>query len=190
MGGMLHLTLFSLLTAVISLSQFFSFYWKSWKHYRRVFILLFEQMGMQKKNCGTLPPFTALQVNPTMTTSATEKPGNVKKVHYIYTNWNWLTDAKTFSRWYSLMRSETGSYRGYIDRNMPQNRQKSEYSTSYQVKAVHTPLPARRARLRFLADWWSRRDAAWSGWCHWLTWCSRPHWADRSWDTLKCNSIM
>ncbi len=31
--------------------------------------------------CGTLS-FTALQVNPTMTTSAAEKPGNVKKVHY------------------------------------------------------------------------------------------------------------
>ncbi len=28
----------------------FSFYWKSWNHYRRVFIRLFEQMGMQKLN--------------------------------------------------------------------------------------------------------------------------------------------
>ncbi len=49
------------------------------KHYHRVFILLFEQMGMQKIYCGTLS-FTALQVNPTMTTSAAEKPGNVKMV--------------------------------------------------------------------------------------------------------------
>ncbi len=34
----------------------------------------------KKYICGTLP-FTALQVIPTMTTSAAEKPGNVKKVH-------------------------------------------------------------------------------------------------------------
>ncbi len=37
-------------------------------------------MGMQTYICGTLP-FTALQVNPTMTTSTAEKPGNLKKVH-------------------------------------------------------------------------------------------------------------
>ncbi len=37
---------------------------------------------MQKYVCGTLS-FTALQVNPTMTTSAAEKPGNVKKVHSV-----------------------------------------------------------------------------------------------------------
>ncbi len=36
-------------------------------------------MVMQKYICDTLP-FTALQVNPTMTTSAAEKPGNLKKV--------------------------------------------------------------------------------------------------------------
>ncbi len=34
MGGTVNLTSLSLLTAVISLSQFFSFYWKSLKHYR------------------------------------------------------------------------------------------------------------------------------------------------------------
>ncbi len=32
--------------------------------------------------CSTLP-FTALEVYPTMTTSAAEKPGNVKKVYYF-----------------------------------------------------------------------------------------------------------
>ncbi len=37
-------------------------------------------MGMQTYICGTLP-FTALQVNPTMTTSTAEKPRNLKKVH-------------------------------------------------------------------------------------------------------------
>ncbi len=37
---------------------------------------------LKKYMCGTLP-FTALQVNPTVTTSAAEKPGNVKKVHRV-----------------------------------------------------------------------------------------------------------
>ncbi len=37
---------------------------------------------MQKYVCGTLS-FTALQVNPTMTTFPSEKPGNVKKVHSV-----------------------------------------------------------------------------------------------------------
>ncbi len=50
MGGMVNLTPFSLLTAIISLSQFISFLFKSWKQYRGVFLLLFEQMGMEKNN--------------------------------------------------------------------------------------------------------------------------------------------
>ncbi len=32
-------------------------------------------------------PFTALEVNPTMMTSAAEKPGNVKKVHSKFCLW-------------------------------------------------------------------------------------------------------
>ncbi len=61
MGGMANLTSFSLLTAVITL--FFCFL---------IIIILYI--------CGTLP-FTALEVNPTMTTSAAEKHANVKKVY-------------------------------------------------------------------------------------------------------------
>ncbi len=79
MGGTVNLTSFVPPTAVISLSHFLSFLLKVVKHYRRVFILLFEQMGVQKYICGTLP-FTALQVNPTMTITAAKKPGNVKRV--------------------------------------------------------------------------------------------------------------
>ncbi len=49
MWGTVNVTSFALLTAVISLPQFFPFYWKSWKHYRRVFSFCnFKQMGMQK----------------------------------------------------------------------------------------------------------------------------------------------
>ncbi len=58
MEGTVNLTLCSLLTAFISLSQFF--------------ILLFEQIGMQKYIYSILP-LTALEVYP-MTTSAAEKP--------------------------------------------------------------------------------------------------------------------
>ncbi len=47
MGGMVNLTSLAFLTAVINLSQFL-FYWKSRKHYRRVFIFLFEQNGNAK----------------------------------------------------------------------------------------------------------------------------------------------
>ncbi len=39
----------SLFWLPLSASLIFSFYWNSWKQYRRVFILLFEQMRMQKK---------------------------------------------------------------------------------------------------------------------------------------------
>ncbi len=58
MGGMVNLTPFSLLTAVI-----FYLCLKVVKHYRRVFLLLFDQIGMQKIYIyGTLP-ITALEVN-------------------------------------------------------------------------------------------------------------------------------
>ncbi len=71
---MVNLTLFALLTAVISLSlcffcivEFLFCYLSKWECKKYIY--------------GTLP-FTALQVKPTMMTSAAENPGNVKKVHF------------------------------------------------------------------------------------------------------------
>ncbi len=43
----------------------------------------FERFSFAIWANGTLP-FTALEVNPTMMTSAAEKPRNVKRVHYIW----------------------------------------------------------------------------------------------------------
>ncbi len=58
-------------------------------------------MGMQYIYiCGTTLPFTALQVNPTMTTSAAEKPENVKKVHLIkYFNISYLCLQISLNPW-------------------------------------------------------------------------------------------
>ncbi len=72
--GTVNLTLFSPLTAVISFSQFF-FFFESRENKD-----VWANENAQKYMCGTLP-FTALQVNPAMNTSAAEKPGNVKKVY-------------------------------------------------------------------------------------------------------------
>uniref|UniRef100_A0A672LTX3 tRNA (cytosine(34)-C(5))-methyltransferase n=1 Tax=Sinocyclocheilus grahami TaxID=75366 RepID=A0A672LTX3_SINGR len=44
------------------------------------FFCYLSKWECKKYICGTLP-FTAIQVNPTMTTSAAEKPRNVKRVH-------------------------------------------------------------------------------------------------------------
>ncbi len=83
MGGMVNLTLFSLLTAVISFSIFFTFI-ESYENtiLEFLFCYLSKWESIYIYICGTLP-FTALQFNPTMTTSAAEKPGNVKKVNYF-----------------------------------------------------------------------------------------------------------
>ncbi len=67
----------SLFWPSLSVSQFFSFDWKPWNEFLFCHLSKWE---CKKYICGTLP-ITALQVNPTMTTSAAEKPGNVKKVH-------------------------------------------------------------------------------------------------------------
>ncbi len=48
-----------------------------------LFFCFLSKWECKKYISGTLP-FTALQVNPTMTTSTAEKPGNVKKVHYYH----------------------------------------------------------------------------------------------------------
>ncbi len=80
LGGMVNLTPFSLLTAVISLSQFISFFESHESTIVEFLFCYLSKWECKKYICGTLP-FTALQVNPTMTTSAAEKPGNVKNVH-------------------------------------------------------------------------------------------------------------
>ncbi len=83
MGGTVNLTLLSLLTAVISHSIFFLFV-KVMKTLSWSFSFAIWANGNAKKYiCGTLP-FTALEVNPTMTTSAAENPGNVIKKRYIH----------------------------------------------------------------------------------------------------------
>ncbi len=81
MGGTVNLTSFSLLTAVISLSQFFFPLIESRENTIVEFFFCYLNKWEYKKYiCGTLS-FTALQVNPTMTTSTAEKTRNVKKVH-------------------------------------------------------------------------------------------------------------
>ncbi len=82
MGRMVNLTSFCLLAAVISLSQFFSFI-ESHKNTIIEFLFCYlSKWECKKYICVTLP-FTALQVNPTMTTSTAEKPVNVKKVQML-----------------------------------------------------------------------------------------------------------
>ncbi len=78
---MVNLTSFALLTAVISLSQFVSFIESHENTIVEFYFAIWTKWECKKYICGTLP-FTDLQVNTTMTTSAAEKPGNVKKVHY------------------------------------------------------------------------------------------------------------
>ncbi len=73
MGGMVNLTSFALLTAIISHSPFLFIE----SHENTIVEIYFAKKIYV---CGTLP-FTALQVNPTMTTSIAEKPRNVKKVN-------------------------------------------------------------------------------------------------------------
>ncbi len=80
MGGMVNLASFALLTAVIGLSQFFYFIESHENTIVEVYFAIWTKWECKKYICGTLP-FTALQVNLTMTTSAAEEPGNVKKVH-------------------------------------------------------------------------------------------------------------
>ncbi len=75
--------LFALLAAVISLSQFFPFI-KS--HENTIVEFLFCYLS--KWECKKIYIFdtisiTSLQINPTMTISAAEKPGNVKKVQDV-----------------------------------------------------------------------------------------------------------
>ncbi len=76
MGGTENVTLFFLPTTIISLSQFVSF--ESHENtVVEIFFRFLSKCSCKQYICGTVP-FTALQVNPTMTTS--EKPENVKKV--------------------------------------------------------------------------------------------------------------
>ncbi len=63
-----------------SLSIFFPFIESHENTILEFYFWYLSKWECKKYICGTLP-FTALQVNPTMTTSAAEKPGNVKKVH-------------------------------------------------------------------------------------------------------------
>ncbi len=81
MGGMVNLRLFSFLTTVISLSQLFPFV----EVMKTLFWSFFCYLSKWECNnicmCGTLP-FVALEVNQSMTTSAAEKPRNVKKAHH------------------------------------------------------------------------------------------------------------
>uniref|UniRef100_A0A8C2IR96 Polypeptide N-acetylgalactosaminyltransferase n=1 Tax=Cyprinus carpio TaxID=7962 RepID=A0A8C2IR96_CYPCA len=80
---MVNSTLFSLLTAVISLSLFFfSFFFFESRENTIVefFFCYLSKWECKKYICVTLS-FPALEVFPTMMTSAAEKPGNVKKVH-------------------------------------------------------------------------------------------------------------
>ncbi len=80
MGGMINLTLFSLLTAVIRLSIIFLLFGSHENTNMEFFFCYLSKWECKRFICGALP-FTALEVNPTMTFAA-KKPGNVKKVHY------------------------------------------------------------------------------------------------------------
>ncbi len=70
----------TLLTAVISLSQCFSFVESRENTIVEFLFCYLSKLERKKYICGTLP-FTALEVYPTMMTSAAEKPRNVKKVY-------------------------------------------------------------------------------------------------------------
>ncbi len=72
------------------------------------FFCYFSKWEYKKYICNTLP-FTVVEVNPTMITSAADKPGNVKKVHshfsllwitslYIYTT---ICTAPTLLSWHN-----------------------------------------------------------------------------------------
>ncbi len=63
-----------------SLSQFFPFFESHENTIVEFFFCYLSKWECKKYICGTLP-FLAVEVNPTMTTSAAEKPGNVKNVH-------------------------------------------------------------------------------------------------------------
>ncbi len=82
MGGTIHLTSFSLLTAVISLSMF-SLFLKVVKTIMGFFFLYLNKWNA-KNNCSGTLQFIALEVNPTMMTSCAEKPRNVKKVVVLF----------------------------------------------------------------------------------------------------------
>ncbi len=58
-------------------------FWTLWTHYRGVFLLLFEQMGMQKHICGTLP-FTALEVYLDIISACWSNP--IMMIWQIFTN--------------------------------------------------------------------------------------------------------
>ncbi len=75
MGGTENFTLFFLPTTIISLSQLVSFE----SHVVEIFFSFLSKCSCKQYIFGTVPS-TALQVNPTMTTSIKEKPANVKKV--------------------------------------------------------------------------------------------------------------
>ncbi len=79
MGGMVNLTLFALLTAVISLSQFLSLI-ESRENTVVEFYLANQQMGWQKNIFVLLSHSLLFKFNPNMMTSTAEKPGNVKRV--------------------------------------------------------------------------------------------------------------
>ncbi len=97
--GTVHLTSFSPLTAIQSLSMFFLFLKVvkalSWSF--SVDILANGNWECKKYVCSTLP-ITALKVYPTMTTSDPEKPGNVKKV-YCHKMWNVLSHSSIIYSW-------------------------------------------------------------------------------------------
>ncbi len=78
MGGTVNLTLFSLLTAVISLSQFFSFFESRENTVLELLFCYLSKWECKKYVCCTLP-FTVLEVNPPMTTSTAQNPRNVEK---------------------------------------------------------------------------------------------------------------
>ncbi len=80
MGGTVNLTSFFLLTAVISLFPFFSFDWKSWKHYHWSFYFDIWANGNAKHMWYSPIHCSQSLPNYCMTASAAEKPGNVKKV--------------------------------------------------------------------------------------------------------------
>ncbi len=79
MRGTIHLILFSLLTALSVFLNFFHFIESREDTIMEFFFCYLSQWECIKKYiCYTLP-FTALQVNPTMTTSTAEKPWKCEK---------------------------------------------------------------------------------------------------------------
>ncbi len=81
MGGTENVILFSHLTVVISLSNPPPSQESHENSIMEFFFCFLSKSECKKYICGTLP-FTAREVNPTMTTSAAEKPGNGKKGQY------------------------------------------------------------------------------------------------------------